>query len=241
MTYSFSRWVNNKTKEDLQQAGNIRSFLKNLQEYAIEFKIEGKNILTLQRVETLGLDKGKNTFHDEAFLERLFLRAHEDDLYNHFSFNGNSSVDLVRATEQGHITDLIELKKGSNHLYHALYEIIFYYFLLCRAKNEINTNKKPTLSDTLHLTVLLPQALYEQPDRYNKDKKAFVATLQKELDNLVEPTDPKPTLYVVPIPNDHPFLTRCETNREELIQAYKGENQTLYNELIHATQKIKLP
>ena len=239
MAHSFSGWINSKTKKNLQQADYIPLFLKDLQEYAAKFEIVGNTILTLQRVETLGLDEGSPTFNDEAFLERLFLRVHAD-WYNHFSFNGNNSIDLVRATEKGYITDLIELKKGSNNLYHALYEVIFYYFLLCRAKNEIKNTEKPTfrVADTLNLIVILPQQLYNQPDRYNKSKEAFVATLQTELEKRVSASAPKPTLHVVKIPANHPFLCHSQA---ELIQAYKGENPALYNDLLNATNAIQLP
>lgn len=246
MNDSFSSWVTNKnarlprTKANLQQKCYIETFLNDLYKYASHFDISGVNILTLKRVETLGLDKGKDTVNDEEFLERFFILAHTNDLCNHLSFNGKSSLDLVRATKKGCITDLIELKNGSNNLYHALYEVIFYYFLLCRTKNKIKDkeNRKITVSGTLNLIVLLPQQLYDQPDRYNKDKKAFVDTMQKELDKLVKTTDPKPTIHITTIPKDHPFF--CH-NKAELIQAYKGENRALYEELINATSAIQFP
>jgi len=175
-----SDWIANKKKiygELVKKSQCIECLLKELEIKAKNFHFENTD-KTFQLRRTLDVHLPIKTEH---LWERLITSIMpEDTFFNQFSFNKTNNIDMVKITEQKLICELIKLKTGSNEISHACYEILFYYLLLLRAKEEDKMiDRTYKIDDNITLIVLAP-GYYLKTDYQNDFFKQFKKIVTKK-------------------------------------------------------------
>lgn len=182
MNIPFSAWKKNKDLKNIDSL-HIRELITELwnQAQKIEF---GKGVLIPRKKissPTLAKD-GK--IKPETLLEFLITSGNAF-IYNQFAFCGKEAVDMIELKEDNRtIKSLIELKAGgSDDAYVAVYEIVYYYFVLLQALNSkqpaaVDFTQRYVLNDPLELIVLAPN----KTEKKRKEAKAAAVPFLEELD-----------------------------------------------------------
>jgi len=146
---SFSDWMKKKkihgkeAQENFLQSQPRQALIAELKDRADKFQFNtGKTKKTIKERGILkarkNLDFEPNTSRlqdaSETVYERL-LTASVANFYNQFSFSDKINIDLIKLNGN-QITHICELKTVSNGFYYAVYELVYYYFLLRRVASN---------------------------------------------------------------------------------------------------------
>ena len=161
---SISSWIEDKRGKHgslVKLPELIPSLLEDLEEKAktFEFAESKKSFKLRTRLDF------HPTIKNEHLWERFITQTLCNDallkntFFNQFSLTGTNNIDLLKTDKSGQITHIIELKTGSNEIGHAAYELVFYYFLLLRAKDKSLIKYK--LAEPMNLIILAPKYYYK--------------------------------------------------------------------------------
>ena len=213
---SFSKWASKELKNPLDMQKHVNA----LWQMAQCFTPEGDYFKIRKALEMPTLAKEGRASREKLF-EKVCAAA-QTNLFNQFVvIKKQSAVDLVQVKENT-LTGLIELKIDSDDIFHAAYEVIFYYFRLLHNKKEF-LERNPgidMLSTGFHLTVLAPAYFFVQHIRPKITQEA-TEQINREFENLnhavfrqplqdillAEPKYQAPLLHFVQIPADNPCLS----------------------------------
>ena len=212
---SFSDWAGEKRRKYGNLKGlNITKTLNELWKMAEGFKFArpDDNSFKLRRNCEIKLPIKK-----EHLWERLIIQSTENAegsrFYNQFSFAGTNNIDLLQTDENNTIIRLFELKTGSNDLAHAVYEIIFYYFLFLCIKNKFR------LADNLDLVVLAPADYCKNTTHFE-----FLQKVQKALFADGKYLSPHILFMPLPLAGDRSY---CDKVTDEIKLQIKKDNKIL--------------
>ena len=175
---SFSFWIKNKRKEH----GSLVKLPKLIPFLLTELWDKAKDFFDgPEKPGQKPFELRRNLYvhpriKPEHLWERFITQSMPDKIFfNQFSLTKTNNIDLLKINKQCEITDIFELKTGSNELGHAAYEIIFYYFLLLEAEKR-RFLKNCKVSKHINLIVLAPEYYYKTP--YQQE---FIKELQNNL------------------------------------------------------------
>lgn len=192
----FKAWAEKKVLSVCKQL-QLSDLLEQLWEFTEKFYFRGdilraRKALNLEELAFGGDVKTENLF------EILYTCANED-IYNQFAFGSGKeagtariAADMVRMQfpkdsndRRGVIKQIIELKTDvkSGDFYWASFEVIYYYFLMCRAVEKAPRQQAAAqfvaryrLAETVHLTVMASTKNFD-----TKETQKFRAALNTAL------------------------------------------------------------